>query len=265
MHVRQKESARTRSKSRNSNFCKVKFKKNLSCEVWTSHVGRQYAVKVFSMYRTIKSFVNLGFCYRLASEWFTWCKNVSGNMFVKVEFPHWKYLFWRFLSIGPWVPSKIPGQNWLSETKTSPNVYFSNFQEVLLKDFLLKISNICLGHIMKSIKFFNRAIMLCVDKSAYSVLDIYSKFQGLGKKSLSSYLVYFIAWPRFWHHSCYLLADNFFVTQPLLPPFGSPYAPIYSPGGVYSHPSAPIVSQRWHHMCFNLIFESTWLKKIWML
>nr|CAD1834121.1 unnamed protein product [Ananas comosus var. bracteatus] len=30
--------------------------------------------------------------------------------------------------------------------------------------------------------------------------------------------------------------------QPLLPPFGSPYAPIYSPGGVYSHPSAPITA-----------------------
>lgn len=39
--------------------------------------------------------------------------------------------------------------------------------------------------------------------------------------------------------------DNLF--QPMMPPYGAPYAAIYAHGGVYAHPGVPIVSM--HFFC----------------
>jgi len=32
------------------------------------------------------------------------------------------------------------------------------------------------------------------------------------------------------------------LPQPMVPPYGAPYAAIYAHGGVYAHPGVPIVS-----------------------
>lgn len=32
------------------------------------------------------------------------------------------------------------------------------------------------------------------------------------------------------------------LSQPMIPPYGAPYAAIYAHGGVYAHPGVPIVS-----------------------
>lgn len=37
------------------------------------------------------------------------------------------------------------------------------------------------------------------------------------------------------------LASVYFF-QPMMPPYGAPYAAIYSSGGVYAHPAVPLVS-----------------------
>lgn len=35
---------------------------------------------------------------------------------------------------------------------------------------------------------------------------------------------------------------GFFSPQPMMPPYGAPYAAIYAHGGVYAHPGVPLVS-----------------------
>ena len=35
---------------------------------------------------------------------------------------------------------------------------------------------------------------------------------------------------------------TYYFLQPMMPPYGPPYAAIYSHGGVYAHPAVPIVS-----------------------
>lgn len=43
---------------------------------------------------------------------------------------------------------------------------------------------------------------------------------------------------------------TYYLFQPMMPPYGAPYAAVYSHGGVYSHPAVPIVSL---HFVYNLV------------
>lgn len=43
-----------------------------------------------------------------------------------------------------------------------------------------------------------------------------------------------------------LLDEYVSIFQPMVPPYGAPYAAIYAPGGVYAHPAIPLVRVSLH-------------------